>query len=520
MTARINNTPATNKSKLPLLKELRRMAREAGVPAREVSALIPEDRRPTNKQKRALMQLIEEYRAKAPQAVKGAASKAKTRRKPTRKQPASKQPKAQPTSEQTMTPSKAAGPATKVERRRVEDLRPNKVNGKVFGASLSDEGIEALIEDIRRRGQRSPVEIGPDGTIHDGERRWRATKALGYTHIDVVVRDAKEEEVEDCVFDSHSTQRDTNVEEKVNLFALGRKVLQRRHGRPAGRPSKPAQICAGLWEPTRIKTEAAKRAGFQSVRIAEYATRIFCDGDDDTKAEVNAGALAISAAYARVRKPSGALASAPAANTTASNGPVTTSSSPRVGPETASADRTARPPLAIVAGEGDKTPEAPVPSTPSVDGAVTHPSPNQPGQRGRAVNSHAHRDAVEGTDTKAEADGLDEDSPPASTDGAEIDLRTAWTRVLVAAEEDGLAARLAHELLDGADVRHWICPEEPDDYLTGLEQLFEEAIEWSAEVDLDYAAEWLRSTAGKLGKIIDRYRAQGVLATTKADVRR
>jgi ParB family chromosome partitioning protein len=49
--------------------------------------------------------------------------------------------------------------------------------------------LRALGESLRIR-QNDPVQARPDGTIIDGERRWRAAKLIGLDKLDVIITDA------------------------------------------------------------------------------------------------------------------------------------------------------------------------------------------------------------------------------------------------------------------------------------------------------------------------------------------
>ena len=54
----------------------------------------------------------------------------------------------------------------------------------------SNEEILTLCHSIRLEGQRDPIKVLFDGEsfkIIDGEKRWRACKRLGVTHLNVVI---------------------------------------------------------------------------------------------------------------------------------------------------------------------------------------------------------------------------------------------------------------------------------------------------------------------------------------------
>jgi len=55
---------------------------------------------------------------------------------------------------------------------------------------FSDEEILTLCHSIGLQGQRDPITVFFDGEsfkIIDGEKRWRACKRLGVTHLNVVI---------------------------------------------------------------------------------------------------------------------------------------------------------------------------------------------------------------------------------------------------------------------------------------------------------------------------------------------
>jgi ParB/RepB/Spo0J family partition protein len=76
--------------------------------------------------------------------------------------------------------------------RKPEELHPHPLQAKAF-PDLSDPGLEALAEDIKRNGLQHPVEICRDNTIICGHRRVQAARKLGLNKIEVIIR----EDVED-----------------------------------------------------------------------------------------------------------------------------------------------------------------------------------------------------------------------------------------------------------------------------------------------------------------------------------
>ncbi len=74
-----------------------------------------------------------------------------------------------------------------IRRWKIGRLKENTRQADNFGA-IPESELAALADDMRRRGQRVPIEVLPDGTVVAGHQRLRAAKRLGWTEIDVIVR--------------------------------------------------------------------------------------------------------------------------------------------------------------------------------------------------------------------------------------------------------------------------------------------------------------------------------------------
>ena len=65
----------------------------------------------------------------------------------------------------------------------IDSIRPNKWNPNIMRGSVYD----FLKKSIKRRGFVQPIVVTKDGTIIDGEHRWRALKELGEPEVEVKV---------------------------------------------------------------------------------------------------------------------------------------------------------------------------------------------------------------------------------------------------------------------------------------------------------------------------------------------
>lgn len=183
-----------------------------------------------------------------------------------------------------------------VERRRVDSLRASPVNEALFDESLADASIQQLAETMSV--QRVPIEITLDGEIVDGQRRWKAAQKLGWEEVDVVVLgELGPEEVKDRILDAYSSIRDASLAEKARLFDAYKEQLQRRYGRPQGRPVGKTISDEILLSAEEICDAAARKAGLRSAGTAKRMDAIFKSESEEVRERLLAGELSISRAY-------------------------------------------------------------------------------------------------------------------------------------------------------------------------------------------------------------------------------
>lgn len=190
-----------------------------------------------------------------------------------------------------------------VQRWRVDALKPNEHNGGLFPDSLSGESIELLSEELRKRGLKTPIRVRPDGTILDGERRWRAATLLGWDLIDVIVEDVPDDEILGAVLGFAWSARQMTLREQVYVYRASVEQLKREAGRSQGRPkSQSSPKEEEYLSPQEIRTQAAKQARFSSAKHAERADAVFARAPQDLLEKVVLGEVSVTAAYAQIPK--------------------------------------------------------------------------------------------------------------------------------------------------------------------------------------------------------------------------
>lgn len=419
---------------------------------------------------------------------------------------------------------------------RVSSLRPNTINATVFTASLSGDGIQSLVEDIKRRGLRQPIEVTPEGVILDGERRWRAAQALGWEEVDVVVvPEVEDDEVPGYILDAFTSTRDASLEERVQVFRLALEVLGERHGRPAHRPEKGSRNGNGFWTSTEVRREAAKLAGFSSYTTANKADRVFREGDDDIKATLSAGDISISAAYdLAFAKPQGVEQEPVVPGASAEDSRTLDAPGEVLGPalleeEPGVVDGAV--PVEPIAEDAPETVQAePEPIAEALEVAAGGDLEGEDAEPTGDDSAEGVRDQVEDThggdtepDVLCEADGpmaaheqttrepQSEPLSPSVADAAPSPATT--TRPTLKARYKALSATLStappHEarkvliqLCDAADLDYWITAGDRQEDLEGLGRIVERLLGGWAERDREAAGEWVQNLGRTLNEAL------------------
>ncbi len=189
--------------------------------------------------------------------------------------------------------------AAPLETWPIRRLKANSQNHELFDDSLTAEALAPLAQSLLAHGQQHPITVLSDGTIVDGERRWKAARLAGISTVQVRIEPATltDEEMLARVLDAFSANRSASLKERVRVYQAWVRVLQQRHGRPCARPSKVSPIGETFLTPQDLHKQAAERAGFTSARQAERTEAVFTRGDVVTQMKVLAGDISVSAAY-------------------------------------------------------------------------------------------------------------------------------------------------------------------------------------------------------------------------------
>lgn len=74
----------------------------------------------------------------------------------------------------------------------IDDISPNNYNPNHMDSDM----FNTLVNNIKRDGMLQPLLVRMDGTIIDGEHRWRASKEAGLTELECVVVESSDDEAQ------------------------------------------------------------------------------------------------------------------------------------------------------------------------------------------------------------------------------------------------------------------------------------------------------------------------------------
>lgn len=110
--------------------------------------------------------------------------------------------------------------------KRTDQLHPDPDNPRKH---FDEQELHRLGEDMLARGVLVPLLAKPDGTIIDGERRWRAALLKGIEELPVIVTDKPEKEIRGIQLATVFHKADLNFYEK--WLACAELMCTTRNGR-------------------------------------------------------------------------------------------------------------------------------------------------------------------------------------------------------------------------------------------------------------------------------------------------
>ena len=103
----------------------------------------------------------------------------------------------------------------KIEYVPVGDIHPNEYNPN----RQSEHDFELLVSSMQEDGFTQPIVCQKDGTIVDGEHRWKAAQAIGMTEIPVVYVDMTAEQMRISTLRHNRARGSEDVELSAQLLA-------------------------------------------------------------------------------------------------------------------------------------------------------------------------------------------------------------------------------------------------------------------------------------------------------------
>lgn len=113
-----------------------------------------------------------------------------------------------------------------IEQLKITQVEPNRNQPRI---NFEEEALEELAESIKRYGVIQPIIVVKKDDYYEivaGERRWRASKKAGLTHIPAIVRDIDERQNKEIALIENVQREDLNAFEK----AVGIKQLMEDYG--------------------------------------------------------------------------------------------------------------------------------------------------------------------------------------------------------------------------------------------------------------------------------------------------
>lgn len=135
-------------------------------------------------------------------------------------------------------PAPVPGSATGTLSLPIDQIEPNPVQPR---SQFQADRLNELAQSIRENGIIQPLVVRRNGDAYQlvaGERRWRAARLAGHTHVPVVVQDFAEERLMEIALIENIQREDLNPIEIAHAFERLHKQFKLSHEQIAQRTGK------------------------------------------------------------------------------------------------------------------------------------------------------------------------------------------------------------------------------------------------------------------------------------------
>lgn len=143
-----------------------------------------------------------------------------------------------PTRAAAAAPAPEPGPTTGPLRLPIDQIEPNPVQPR---SDFQGDRLKELAQSIRENGIIQPLVVrrhGDSFQLVAGERRWRAARMAGLSHVPVVVQDFAEERLMEIALIENIQREDLNPIEVAHAFDRLHKQFKLSHEQIAQRTGK------------------------------------------------------------------------------------------------------------------------------------------------------------------------------------------------------------------------------------------------------------------------------------------
>ena len=186
----------------------------------------------------------------------------------------------------------------KVKNADVGEIVAHPLSQELFG-DMDDAALNDLKEDIRKRGLQHLPEIDGQDRVICGSQRLRAVRELGWTQIQVNVRDdlTSEQEIEEHLIKDNTERRELTPQQR---YHAAKKLEEIYSGQARERQGTRTDIddtsASKETQVARAATQAAEDVGMSGTSYHRIKTVMESDRED-IKDALNSGELSVRSAH-------------------------------------------------------------------------------------------------------------------------------------------------------------------------------------------------------------------------------